>query len=72
MNQKRFVNILIIIGIVLLVGIAGYFVAYQRIFSKPAEKISSFDECIKAGYPVGESNPRQCWTPDRHFFEEIN
>ncbi len=34
--------------------------------------ISSFDECVAAGYPVGESYPRQCWTPDgKHFVEMV-
>lgn len=34
--------------------------------------ITNFEECTRAGYPVGESYPRQCWTPDgKHFVEEI-
>ena len=73
MNQKGFANIIVIIGLVILVGITGYFVVNNRISPKPVEGISSFDECAKAGYPVGESNPRQCWTPGpngRHFWEE--
>lgn len=34
-------------------------------------KISNFEECAKAGYRVGESYPRQCWTENQHFVEEI-
>ena len=35
--------------------------------------VTSFDECVRAGYPVMESFPRQCKTPDgRNFVEEIN
>lgn len=35
--------------------------------------ISSFDECVQAGYPVMESFPRQCRTPDgRTFVEQIS
>lgn len=35
--------------------------------------IDSFEECAAAGYPVGESYPRQCWTSGgKHFVEEIN
>ncbi len=33
--------------------------------------ISSFDECKQAGYPIMESYPEQCATPDgRSFFNE--
>jgi len=35
--------------------------------------VSSFDDCVRAGYPVMESFPRQCKTPDgRNFVEQIN
>jgi|GEM_PF-1441708 len=34
--------------------------------------VNNFDDCVKAGYPVMESYPRQCKTPDgRIFTEEI-
>lgn len=32
--------------------------------------IANFEECAKAGYPVMESYPRQCRTPDNTFFVE--
>ncbi|MBN2095528.1 MAG: hypothetical protein JW727_05750 [Candidatus Aenigmarchaeota archaeon] len=32
--------------------------------------ISSFEECVAAGYPVLESYPRQCRTPDGQVFVE--
>ena len=33
---------------------------------------TSFQECVDAGYPVAESYPRQCRTPDgRNFVEDI-
>lgn len=35
------------------------------------QKINSFEECVAAGYPVAESYPRQCMTPDKTFVEEI-
>ncbi len=51
----------------LLVGIIGLFVT-----SKPLESavISNFEECAAAGYPVMESYPRQCRTPDGRLFVE--
>lgn len=34
--------------------------------------VNNFDECASAGYAIGESYPRQCWTPDgRTFVEDI-
>ncbi|ODS39279.1 MAG: hypothetical protein A7316_05940 [Candidatus Altiarchaeales archaeon WOR_SM1_86-2] len=36
-------------------------------------EINSFDDCVRAGYPIMESYPRQCRTPDsRTFTEEIS
>ena len=32
---------------------------------------SNFDECVQAGYPVMESYPRQCRTPEGKTFTEI-
>ena len=32
--------------------------------------IASFEECVAAGYPVMESYPRQCRTPDGTLFIE--
>lgn len=38
----------------------------------PAPEVLSFEDCLAAGYPVMESMPRQCKTPDgRTFAEEI-
>jgi len=35
-------------------------------------EITSFLECEAAGHTVGESHPRQCWTPSgMHFTEEL-
>lgn len=39
----------------------------------PTSIINSFEECAAAGYPVMESYPRQCRTPDgRTFVEELD
>jgi len=37
----------------------------------PKEEITNFEECVAAGFAVGESYPRQCWTEKKHFVEEI-
>ena len=35
------------------------------------KQITNFKECAAAGYPVGESYPRQCFAPQKTFFEEL-
>src|SRR3989344_2680215 len=60
-------KVLFIVLLVLLAG-GGYF-AYQR-YVLP-QRVSSFEECVNAGYPVGESYPRQCFAPGRTFVEEL-
>ena len=37
----------------------------------PVSKINSFEDCVNAGYPIMESYPRQCKTPDGRTFTEI-
>ncbi|KKR80184.1 MAG: hypothetical protein UU73_C0006G0012 [Candidatus Daviesbacteria bacterium GW2011_GWA1_41_61] len=54
---------------VLLLGV----VSAIYLFGNQKEKLSgitSFDECLKAGYPVMESYPRQCKTADGKEFVE--
>jgi flagellar basal body-associated protein FliL len=63
--------ILIIAVIVVFIGAAAYFVLRHK-QSSQQPVITNFQECVRAGYPVGESYPRQCWTPDgKHFVEDI-
>ncbi len=38
--------------------------------SSPSETVNNFDECEAAGYPIMESYPRQCTTPDGEIFVE--
>ncbi|MDP2926780.1 MAG: hypothetical protein Q8N65_01430 [bacterium] len=65
--NKKFIWIIVII--IMLVGTGVYF-ALNRQLSPSSPQIKNFEECAHAGYPVGESYPRQCWTPDgKHFVE---
>src|SRR3990167_4396430 len=59
---------------VVLAIVAGLFFAFsansgqQKMLS-----ITNFEQCAEAGYPVMESYPRQCRTPDgRNFTEDIS
>lgn len=67
-------NIIIVILVVILVGGAIWFLSTRtpEESTLPEEEITSFEECIVAGYTVLESYPRQCQTPDgKAFIEEI-
>lgn len=67
--NKKFIWV---IAIIIILASTGIYFRLNRQSSPPSHKITDFEECARAGYPVGESYPRQCWTPDgRHFVEEI-
>lgn len=66
--MKRVIILLVII-IFAAAGFIGY-QQYQR--SEQVKQISSFEECVAAGFPVQESYPAQCSTADgRSFTQEI-
>ena len=70
MNQKGFVNIIALVVIIIALGSVVTYFALNRQSSLPSGAITNFEECARAGYPVGESYPRQCWTPDGKRFVE--
>jgi len=65
-------KIILIVGLVIIV-VAGAFFSWNYIKSKQViSAINNFNECAAAGFPVAESFPRQCRTPDgRAFIEDI-
>ena len=66
MMDKRFIYFFVVV----LVVATGVFYSLKN--DRPNLQVLSFDDCILAGYPVLESYPRQCKTPDgRVFAEEI-
>jgi heat shock protein HslJ len=71
MEEKPF----IIIGSIALVTIVGFIcfglISNWNVFSN-AGKITNFDECAAAGYPVMESYPRQCRANNQTFAEVIS
>lgn len=61
------------IYIVLVVVVVGLFLYMNKKYNAPkVTEILSFEDCKNAGYPVMESFPRQCKTPDgRTYAEEV-
>lgn len=62
----------IFIGLVIglfIIGIVGAIMFTQRKAPK-SQVIMTFGECVRAGFPVQESDPRVCRTPDGKSFEE--
>lgn len=68
--SKGFAPLYILISLAILTTALGAYLVQQST-PKPKITINSFDDCIKAGYPVMESYPRQCRTPDGKSFTEI-
>lgn len=63
-----------ILSILLLLAVGFVTERYIRSSKKvtPPVIVMSFNDCMKAGYPVLESHPRQCKTPDgRTYAEEL-
>ena len=70
-------NIILICTIAILVLLALFLALQYYPYPKkqeetPVAEVRSFEDCAAAGYPVMESYPRQCKTPDgRTYAEEI-
>lgn len=62
------------ISFFLLIFTAVLVVVFSRQAPKPvvqnAPKVSNFEQCAKLGYPIMESYPRQCASPDGKVFIE--
>jgi hypothetical protein len=64
---------LILLAAVLVILIAGgawYFYGTPKVTEPDPRTILSFEACVAAGYPVMESHPRQCRTPDGRTYAE--
>jgi len=62
-------KILIFLIIIVVLGATACFIMFKP-GEAPITDINNFEECISAGYPVMESYPRQCKTPDGKTFTE--
>src|SRR3989344_5141608 len=71
MTKMQHKNFFVLILLIFALAIAA---CEQVIQGGIRKEITNFDECAKAGYPIGESYPRQCFLPGpngKSFVEEI-
>jgi len=75
MNTKSTIILVLgigIIGVIFWYRISRTQTTVPPVVSPVPAPVLSFEDCAKAGYPVMESYPRQCKTPDgRTYAEEI-
>lgn len=70
MKYNKQIVIIVAVAAAALAGIAMWSNAFKN--GGSSTNVTSFEECVQAGYPVMESFPRQCKTPDgRNFVEQI-
>lgn len=65
--QKGFAQIIAITTAIVLVSVLVGGVYYTTKI-KPLQNITDFESCAKAGYPIMESFPERCTTPDEKTF----
>lgn len=69
MMMSRNTKLIAVFVAMLIVGVA----IWQMKSKEKIQNIISFDECAAAGYPVMESYPEQCKTPDgRTFTKQVS
>jgi hypothetical protein len=70
MRKFTLASILLVIGMLIVIAFLVFFYVSERGAMKT---INSIADCAESGYPVAESYPRQCRTPDgRLFVEEVS
>lgn len=67
--------LILVVVILICISIGVLYVTYPKHADAPDQvktTITTFDECVRAGYPVMESYPRQCRASDQTFVEIIS
>lgn len=64
--KKTIIPILILI---ILIGTVMYFIVFKKT-ELPVATVTNFETCVNKGYPVLESYPRSCKTPEGQTFVE--
>lgn len=61
----------LVVSIFLILVAIGALLIFDIGRKEPVITLANFEECMAAGYPVMESYPRQCRTPDGQSFTEV-
>ena len=61
---------ILIIAVFAVIGIGVIYFFWQQGEEILDIQVASFEECVSAGYPIMESYPRQCSTPEGKTFAE--
>jgi hypothetical protein len=64
--MKRAPIVVIVVLAALVAGLGTWFLVRQ--FATPVPTVTSYAECVAAGYPILETYPEQCRTPDGRTF----
>ena len=76
-TRKKRLPVIGLITVVLAVPIAALITTsfcnnrWCQVFPWQDKAISGFEECVSLGYPVAESHPRRCLTPQGSFMENV-
>lgn len=63
-------KIIAILFFILTASVVIFLIIYPTLKKSDTITIHTFEQCVRAGYPVLESYPRQCSLPDGKFFTE--
>ena len=67
-------KVLLVVGALIVLSVFGLAFVVVKMYgpSEHRPEVFSFVECVNAGYPVFETHPRQCRTPNgRTYAEEV-
>ncbi|MFZ2556215.1 MAG: hypothetical protein WAZ27_03060 [Minisyncoccia bacterium] len=68
MQVLKIGGLVLLAGILSMIGMVVFRMAPKMTASVPQIVIVNFEECARAGYPIMESYPEQCRTPDGRLF----
>lgn len=68
MQVLKIGGLILLAGILSMIGMVIFRMAPKMTASAPQSVIVNFEECAAAGYPIMESYPEQCRTPDGRLF----
>jgi NADH:ubiquinone oxidoreductase subunit 6 (subunit J) len=69
-EQKLNIPLIICLVVLLLALMIWLFTAWEQNQEQINKEIKDFADCVRVGYPVMESYPRSCQTPDGRIFRE--